>query len=170
VPTPRATAPAPAARTATEKAGGGNASPAALAIADLLDRVNPARLTWAQAAALTGRKASGGNFNAARKWLRESGRLVEDGEFIRSAADAPAGLTHAEALDLWRGVLTTPAPRMIDALTRKALTREELGAAIGAQPRGGNFNNGLAQLRRNGVAVEVGGRLQLARPLPGEAP
>lgn len=146
-----------------------SASPAALAIAELLDRVNPARLTWTQAAVLTGRKASGGNFNAARKWLRESGRLVEDGEFIRSAAPAPAGMTRAEALGLWRSVLTTPAPRMIDALARRALTKDELGTAIGAQPRGGNFNNGLAQLRRNGVAVEVGGKLQLARPLPGEA-
>lgn len=166
---PRAQAPAPAARTATEKAGGGNASPAAIAIAELLDRVNPARLTWTQAAVLTGRKSSGGNFNAARKWLRESGRLVEDGEIIRSAAPAPAGMNRSEAMELWRTVLTNPAPRMIDALEIKPRTREELGAAIGAQPRGGNFNNGLAQLRRNGVAVEAGGKLQLARPLPGEA-
>lgn len=143
-------------------------SPAALAIADLLDRINPARVTWTQAAAMTGRKATGGNFNAARKWLRESGRLIEDGELIRSAADAPAGMSRADAFALWQSVLTTPAPKMMDALARGSLTKEELGAQIGAAPRGGNFNNGVAQLRRNGVAVESGGKLALARPLPGE--
>jgi len=165
---PRVQAPAPAARTAMEKAGGGNASPAALAIADLLDRINPARVTWTQAATLTGRKASGGNFNAARKWLRESGRLIEDGEFIRSSQPEPAGMTRAEALELWRSVLRTPAPRMIDALSAGPLTREQLGAALGAAPRGGNFNSGLAQLRRNGVAVEISGMIGLATVLPGE--
>jgi hypothetical protein len=146
-------------------------SPAAIAIADLLDRINPARVTWTQAAAMTGRKASGGNFNAARKWLRGSGRIVEDGDVIRSAARAPAGMSRAEALDLWRSVLTSPAPKMIDAFVAQyVLTKQQLGEAIGAQPRGGNFNNGLAQLRRNGLIDEVAklGTMSLARPLPGE--
>jgi len=152
-------------------AGGASApSPAALAIADLLDRVNPAKLTWAQAATMTGRKASGGNFNSARKWLRESGRIVEEGDFIQSAADAPAGMSRDEAIDLWKSVLTNPAPRMIDALLVEPLTKEGIGLAIGAQPRGGNFNNGLAQLRRNGLIYEYGsGTIKLAEPLPGEA-
>ena len=121
---------------------------------------------------MTGRKASGGNFNAARKWLRGSGRIIEDGEFIRSAADAPAGMTRAEAIDLWKSVLTSPAPKMIDAFDRAAFgihTKESLGEAIGAQPRGGNFNNGLAQLRRNGLLTDAGGRFRLAEPLPGES-
>jgi hypothetical protein len=173
VPTPRATAPAPAARTATEKAGGGNASPAALAIAELLDRMNPARLTWSQAATMTGRKASGGNFNAARKWLRESGRILEDvdGQMIRSAKPDPEGLSRDAAINLWKGALTNPAPKMIVAfLARGLLTKDELGEAIGTAPRGGNFNNGLAQLRRNGLLVEHSGIFRLAEPLPGERP
>lgn len=167
---PRVQAPAPAARTVTEKAGGGNASPAALAIADLLDRINPAKVTWSQAATMTGRKASGGNFNAARKWLRESGRIVEDGEFIRSSADAPAGMTRAAAIDLWKSVLTNPAPKMIDALLScsRPIGKDDLGQLIGAAPRGGNFNNGLAQLRRNGLLTDVGGGMCLANPFPGE--
>jgi hypothetical protein len=148
-----------------------NPSPAALAIADLLDRVSPARVSWAQAATMTGRKASGGNFNSARKWLRESGRIVEDGDLIRSAQEAPSGMSREEAIDLWRGVLSNPAPKMIDAfIEHGGITKEELGAAIGAQPRGGNFNNGLAQLRRNGLLYEYGsGTIRLAEPLPGEA-
>lgn len=168
--TPRATGPASAATTATAKAGGGNASPAALAIVDLLDRINPARVTWAQAAAMTGRKASGGNFNAARKWIRESGRIVEEGDLIRSAAEAPAGMSREEAIELWKSVLTNPAPRMIEALAQcqAPVTKGRLGELIGAQPHGGNFNNGLAQLRRNGLIKDTGGRMCLARPLPGE--
>lgn len=149
----------------------GTPSPAALAIADLLDRVNPARLTWAQAAMMTKRKASGGNFNTARRWLRDSGRIVEDGEFIRSSSEAPAGMSRSEAIDLWRSVLTNPAPRMIDALLEhptRHWSKEDLGVALDCAPRGGNFNNGLAQLRRNGLLSDVGGLFRLATPLPGE--
>lgn len=155
----------------TEGSAGGSPSPAALAIADLLDRINPARVTWNQAAAMTGRKATGGNFNAARKWLRGSGRIAEEGDMIRSANDAPAGMTRDQAIDLWKSVLTNPAPKMIDAfLEYYDLTKEGLGAAIGAAPRGGNFNNGLAQLRRNGLLYDYGsGSMRLAEPLPGEA-
>jgi len=167
---PRATAPAPAARTATEKAGGGNASPAALAIVELLDRVNPARLTWSQAATMTGRKASGGNFNSARKWIRESGRIVEDGEFIRSAAPEPVGLSREEAILLWKSVLTNPAPRMIEVLAFHPASAQVLAGQLEIQPRGGNWNNGLAQLRRNGVAELRDGKWRLADPLPGQRP
>lgn len=162
--------PAPA-RNGDEGIAGGSPSPAALAIADLLDRINPARVTWSQAATMTGRKASGGNFNSARKWLRASGRIEEEGDLIRSSAAAPAGMTREEAIDLWKGVLTNPAPKMINAfLQYYDLTKEGLGDAIGAAPRGGNFNNGLAQLRRNGLLYDYGsGTMRLAEPLPGEA-
>ncbi|WP_426163009.1 helicase HerA domain-containing protein [Sandarakinorhabdus sp. DWP1-3-1] len=143
------------------------ASPAAIAIADLLDRVNPAKLTWAQAA-LTGRKATGGNFNAARKWLRDSGRIAEKGELIWSASPAPAGMSREEALLLWQSVLTNPAPRMIEALTFASMSKDALAGRLGCKPTGGNWNNGLAQLRRNGVAFVEGDRVRLANPLPGE--
>jgi len=170
---PRASGRASAAETAIGKSAGGNApagaSPTALAIADLLDRINPAKVTWSQAAAMVGRKASGGNFNSARKWLRESGRIREEDDLIQSASDAPAGMTWAEAIGLWKSVLSNPAPKMINALIAGPLDKESLGSAIGAQPRGGNFNNGLAQLRRNGLIVaQADGKMRLAQPLPGE--
>ena len=152
-------------------AGDGKPSPAALAIADLLDRINPARVTWTQAASMTGRKASGGNFNSARKWLRDSGRLIEEGDVIRSAQEPKTGMTRAEAIDLWKSVLSNPAPRMIDAMLAwdEPDTKERLGADLGAAPRGGNFNNGLSQLRRNGLLYEYGsGSMKLADKLPGE--
>ena len=159
--------PKPAARAVID----GKPSPAALAISRLLDRINPARVTWAQAASMTGRKASGGNFNAARKWLRESGRLIEEGDVIRSAQEPKSGMTRAEAIDLWKSVLSNPAPRMIDAMLEweEPDTKERLGADLGAAPRGGNFNNGLSQLRRNGLLYEYGsGAMKLADKLPGE--
>jgi hypothetical protein len=145
----------------------GGATPAALAIVALLDRINPAKLTWAQACAMTGRKASGGNFNSSRKWLRESGRIHEEGDFIWSANAAPAGLTNLEAFDLWHSILSNPAPRMMVVLQSGARNREGLAQALSCAPRGGNWNNGLAQLRRNGVITETDGFLALANPLPG---
>lgn len=145
------------------------ASPAAVALADLLDRVNPAKLSWSQACTMTGRKASGGNFNAARKWLRESGRIVEEGDLIWSAADAPAGLSSVEAFNLWHSILTNPAPRMMVVLQSGPKSRDELGEALGCVPRGGNWNSGVAQLRRNGVVTDQGGYLALSNPLPGAA-
>jgi uncharacterized protein len=148
------------------------ASPAAIAIADLLDRISPAKVTWAQAASMTGRKSSGGNFNSARKWLRGSGRVAEHGDLICSTNDTPAGLTRTEAFDLWKSILPAPAPKMMDAmrLWSSPNTKDRLGCDIGAQPRGGNFNSGLAHLRRNGLLDEAGdGRMCLKAVLPGQA-
>lgn len=147
-------------------------NPTAQAILDLVDRINPARVSWAQAAAMVGRKPRGGNFNAARKWLRESGRIQEDGDFIRSATEAQQGMTRRQALDLWLSVLTKPAPAMLDCFASlpDPQTKFDLATYLGIADRGGFFNGGMAQLRNNGLIVPVGGdRFQLANPLPGEA-
>lgn len=142
---------------------------AARKMIEMLDRIAPARVTWTSLAAMVGNKARGGNFNAARKAMRESGLIVEDGDTVRSAAFTQAkGMLRANAIDLWKSVLSNPAPRMITALAGGGLTRGDLGEALGIAPRGGNFNNGVAQLIRNGVAVDRGGVLHLAEPLPGE--
>lgn len=142
---------------------------AARKMLDMLDRIAPACVPWGSLAAMIGNKARGGNFNAARKALRESGRIIEDGDTVRSAAPPTQGMSRDEAFQLWLGVLGNPAPRMMQALQGRALTKEQLGVALGIVPRGGNFNNGVAQLLRNGVAVDRGGALHLADPLPGEA-
>lgn len=146
-------------------------NPTGQAIADLLIRMSPAKVSWAQAAAMVGRKPSGGNFNAARKQLRESGLIVEEGDFIRSAAAPASGMDFDDAVELWMSVLPKPAPAMLEALVkdkRPSMSKEELGAAIGSAPRGGYFNGGLAALRNNGVVIDRGGLISLASPLPGE--
>lgn len=153
----------------TAPAGALNAS--AVKMLDMLERIAPARVTWASLAAMIGNKARGGNFNAARKAMRESGRIIEDGDSVRSSTPAKQGMTRAEAYDLWHDVLANPAPRMMHALLNApdGLTKQEIGEALEIAPRGGNFNHGIAQLIRNGVAIDHGGRLHLADPLPGES-
>lgn len=121
---------------------------------------------------MVGRKPSGGNFNAARKQLRESGLIAEEGDLIRSASERAFGMDFNEAVDLWKSVLPKPAPAMLDALLkdeRPGMSKDELGAAIRSAPRGGYFNGGLAALRNNGVVIDRGGLISLASPIPGES-
>jgi hypothetical protein len=163
-----------------KQAGSGDGSPAsrrgsadglnaaARKMLDMLERIAPARVTWTSLAGMVGNKAAGGNFNTARKGMRSSGLIVEDGDTVRSAKPPAEGMTREEAITLWFGVLQNPAPRMIAALQLEPMSRVELGKALGIAPRGGNFNTGVAQLIRNGVAVDRGGVLHLAQPLPGE--
>lgn len=136
---------------------------------DMLDHIAPAKVTWAILAAMCGYKPSGGNFNTARKAMRASGRVIEDGDLIRSAAEPAGGMTREQAKTLWKGVLSNPAPQFIDALQVRPMSREQLGEFTNRAARGGSFNTGVAQLLRNGVAIDRGGVLHLAQPLPGEA-
>lgn len=153
--------------TAGETATGLNAT--ARRMIEMLEKIAPARVPWGSLAAMIGNKARGGNFNAARKAMRESGLIIEDDGTVRSAQPPQGGMARDEAMDLWKSVLTNPAPRMITALADGPLSREQLGIVLGLTPRGGNFNNGVAQMIRNGVAIDRGGVLHLADPLPGES-
>ena len=54
----------------------------------------PARFTWSQAATLAGLKPSGGDFNAGRKSLRESGYIEEANDLL---AATPKGLKAADS-------------------------------------------------------------------------
>jgi hypothetical protein len=133
----------------------------------MLERIAPAKVPWGTLAAMVGNKARGGNFNAARKAMRESGLIVEDGDAVRSSKPIENFMTQEAAIALWKDVLSNPAPRMIEVLELRPMTREQIGDQLGIVPRGGNFNSGVAQLIRNGVAVDRGGILHLADPLPG---
>lgn len=154
--------------TAGETATALNAT--ARRMVEMLEKIAPARVSWGSLAAMIGNKARGGNYNAARKAMRESGLIIEDADTVRSAAPASTGLRRDQAFALWSDVLSNPAPRMMIALKEEGpLTRAALAANLGIVPRGGNFNNGVAQMIRNGVAIDRGGVLHLADPLPGES-
>lgn len=167
--TPAPSATPPPGPSGLSAASSGGLPAQAEKMADMLDRIAPARVTWSSLAAMVKLKPRGGHFNAGRKALRDSGRIVEDGEMIRSARKAKS-MSHSDAFALWKDVLANPAPAMMDALLRGPMTRLQLGAALGIAARGGHFNNGVAQLVRNRVALDVGGKLDLAEPLPGVKP
>lgn len=165
-PGPRDLVPLPAPTTSD-----GTMGATAAAFADMLDRISPARVTWATLAALTKRKARGGNFNTARKQLRESGRMVEEGGKLRSSKPGPRGLSRRDIQALWRGVLTSRAPEVFDLLGAAVnpMTKDEIGEALGLVTRGGNWNGIWAQLRNNDlIEGSEGGGFQLATRLPGE--
>lgn len=142
---------------------------AAVTMIAMLDRISPARVTWAQLAAMCGYKPGGGNFNSARKAMRESGLVVETDDTILSAKPPASNMTREGARQLWKSVLQSPAPQMLDALTAGPKSREGLAQMLGKTPSGGHWNNGIAQLRRNGLITERDGLLSLANPLPGES-
>lgn len=159
--------PAPAPEPAGDVTLGATAS----AFADMLDKISPARVTWAALAAMTGRKARGGNFNTARRQLRDSGRMVEEGDKLRSSKPAPRGMMRRDIAAVWRGVLTGRAPEIFDLLAEAVnpMTKDEIGEALGLVTRGGNWNGIWAQLRNNDlIEGSEGGGFQLASKLPGE--
>jgi hypothetical protein len=163
--------PKPARQSQEPREGPVELNAAARKMLEMLDRIAPARVPWGSLAAMIGNKARGGNFNSARKAMRESGLIIEDGDTVRSAAQPTQSMSSDEAFDLWCSVLSNPAPRMMEALrqTGDGSTKADIGQMLGIVPRGGNFNNGIAQLIRNGVAIDRGGVLHLADPLPGES-
>lgn len=143
----------------------------AKAMVALLDRINPARVTWSQAATMLGRVPSGGAWGAMRRDLRESGLIIEDGDFIRSALPTRGGMTRADAFALWRGVMPAGAAAVMDLLFNDGVhSKEGLAAKLGVSAVGGAFGARLTPLRQNGLLANMtGGLLALANQLPGEA-
>lgn len=122
----------------------------------------PAQLTWAQVAALGGRKARGGHFNTSRKALIDNG-LVADRADIVEITDA--GFEHAggkpekpvDLVQAYLAALPTPANKMLDILVRRPrIEAEDLAIQLAMQPRGGHWNTGLSTLARCGLIKRTG--------------
>lgn len=130
----------------------------------------PARLTWPALAAMCGRKARGGHFNAARKALVDSGMVRMDGDIV-TPANPPATPEGAIPADLLEQNLPQPAAKMFTAIrAQPGITVIGLASVLQMQPRGGHWNTGMSTLRRNGLIVESGGRLSIPATLLGSAP
>jgi uncharacterized protein len=110
-----------------------------------------------QVAVLTGYAATGGGFNNYLGALRSRGLIAGDGDRLRISEAGnqalgpweplPAG---AALIDYWRNRLGKAERLILDALTQAypdALTKEEVAANAGYEPRGGGFNNALGRLR-----------------------
>jgi uncharacterized protein len=129
----------------------------------------PARLTWAQIAALAGRKAKGGHFNTSRNRLLGN-NLVDD--YNGSVVPTEAGFALAGGKpeqpatleDAYLQALPGPADKMLRALLEyKEMTPTALATAINMLPRGGHWNLGLATLVRCDLIEKSGRTIKLRR-------
>lgn len=148
----------------------GEPHPLAERIIAKLTAIAPARLTWRQLASLLCYKPDGGYFRAGKRAALQAGAIREDGDYVAAIGVAGDPLTRDQAVELWRGVLQDPAPRLIEVLDRfPFMTKAELASELSYTATGGFFRKGLALLRQNGVTVESGDTVRLADPLPGQA-
>jgi hypothetical protein len=122
----------------------------------------PVWFTWGQLSTLNGRKARGGHFNACRKFLVESGLVIDrDGRIEPTdAAFEKTGLprkesarTRGQLLDMWLAALPSPAKDILRtvAARRGAVQVEDVGAELGLATRGGHWNAGVSMLRTNNL-------------------
>lgn len=146
----------------TEASVPGHLNSAARKMLAVLDTNPPVRRSWTQIATLAGLKARGGHFNAGKKalidqaWVEEAAGLVS----IRqtSATSRPPTADPAALVDLWAANLSGAAPKILRHLfVAGRQTREQVGEALGLQPRGGHWNAAWKELRDNGIVEEAGG-------------
>lgn len=152
--------------TANPAAQANNVAGAALLAA--LTKHHPMRLRWAQIAGFSGRKAKGGSFNTAKRWLLDNGLIEEKGDIVMAT---PAGLERSpppeQGLDkvaAWVNILPTPANQLLEYLVdHPGQTIQELADATGRQPKGGSWNTAMSHLKSNDLIEEVDGRLSASR-------
>jgi uncharacterized protein len=134
----------------------------------VLDTNPPVFRTWSQVATLAGLKARGGHFNTGKKWLVDSGKLIEDGPSVRIAIPSAGSLAPvrdpAALVDQWCRVLSARAPdilRHLFSMRSKLDTVENIGAALNVQTRGGHWNTSVKELRSNEIVTVSGNTFTL---------
>lgn len=133
-------------------------------------------LTWEQTAMLARLKARGGNFNTARKGLRDGALITEEAgilriteigkEFFGTQVFEVAPATAREVVDMWRPALPGTAGRMLDYLfchSTNWVPKSGVAAELNIQPRGGNWNTIVKALRDSGL-IEVDGQQMRTSP------
>lgn len=128
----------------------------------VLDTKPPVRRSWQQVATLAGLKARGGHFNAGRKALVEQ-RLVDETNGLvailtPSATARTLAIEPAAVVEMWAGVLSGAAPKVLRALFDLGgrCERGFVAANLGMQPRGGHWNAAWKELRDNGIVTVEG--------------
>lgn len=146
----------PPERPAQPKRSAGTSAPAlAERLLAVLDTNPPILLTWTQVCSLAQRKARGGAFNAARKWLIENEAVLQTGDLVQIAA--PSGQP-ADDGELWRqfqSVLPGRAGEILEVVAESGpISRAIIAARMGLVPRGGSWNAIWKVLRDNRL-VEI---------------
>lgn len=135
-----------------------------------LRTIAPARVTWAQAAQLSGCSPKSGPYWAGKRQLIEASEVEDEAGFVWLLGPDRGGLDFDQAWEAWRKVVDGFAPRMLDVLRdRKWISRTDLGARMGVSTKSGPWWGGLKALRERGLIEENGPDLRLASPLPGAA-
>ena len=133
----------------------------------VLDTNPPVRRSWQQVATLAGLKARGGHFNAGRRALLESGRVLEAEGLISvmsPSAGAPAAVNDSAAMvELWAAALAGAAPKILRTLFDMGgfASRAAVAERLGMQPRGGHWNAAWKELRDNTIVTVAGDMAEL---------
>lgn len=126
----------------------------------------PSGRTEAQVAAQVQMKRTGGTWAAYKSDLVKGGFIAIPGDGLWYATDAGRSYLGSEIPDtptttdevvrLWGEKLRLGARTMLDTLVRArggALTREQLGEAVGMEPSGGTFSAYMSDLKQAGLIV-----------------
>jgi hypothetical protein len=128
---------------------------------------SPSGRSEAQVAAQVQMKRTGGTFGAYKSDLKNGGYMeIRDGLWFATqrgidyfggeVPDMPA--TTQEVVQLWAGKLRKGAREMLNVLVShrgRAVSREDLGAAVGMEASGGTFGAYLTDLKQAGlIAVD----------------
>ena len=118
----------------------------------------PIRLTWHQAGAVIGKKATGPWFNKARRELLD-GRLVIEDEQKRIVVAAPREAPRKGMVEDVRVHLSDYQRSIFDLLLAEdePISPERIGEATNHAPTGPYWNMAMKGLRSKGLAVQVNG-------------
>jgi len=156
-PEPRKVAPTPPSAV-TRRSPATGAPSAARRMIEVLDTDPPIRMSWPVLCGYLGIKARGGNFNAARKWLRDNGKVIETNGLVQIAApssQAPTPPTLDEMLDRWQTILPKRAGDFLGYIRRERVTtKTDIAAHYGLAMAGGNWNSAWKALRDNDLIEE----------------
>lgn len=126
-------------------------------------------LRWGDLALLTVIAPSGGSFNAARKALVDSGRIIESsGRLCVTDDKEPLGapLSAAVIVAAWASKLGGSAGRILRHLYEAGpKSKPEIASALSLAATGGSWNAAWKVLRDYGLAVENNGEWGLAAAL-----
>lgn len=170
-PQPRATAPA----SAPEKAGGGNASPAAPdsisrgahKLIEAVAKCHPRPITERQAATIAGVSLKSSAWRNNRADALKSGLLEWVGArwALSQAGIAAHGQTKPITLAQMQSMLPPSAARMLGALAdaKSGLTKAEIADQAGISPTSSGLGSGIRELVSAGFVEERGGVYHIAK-------
>lgn len=151
----RAIDPAPARERASRAPADPDAMPGVAAKILAAIDFKPARVfTWTQIALLTGYSESGGQYRRGKKWLIDTGAVVEVGNGVKIAkpsgrAVAPTG---NDLVQFWAGKLPGVGAAILQCMWKGSKTARPrslaaIASELGYQVTGGQFRRGVKALR-----------------------